>query len=183
MNKFFLFTFGLLLSSWVNAQDYQYKGIAPNDSVEKVSKLLDFDCRSMLNKYQKLEGSCSKKYTSKIKATLAGFNSDDPYIRLLDDRVGIILVGFNPDYFNGVLSALVEKYGKPAKVEKNKVTTSGGLEYENEVDIWETKDLKMELKKYSTSIKSSNFSIYSKAFIEKIEANDKEAAKINAKDL
>ena len=77
-----------------------------------------------------------------------------------DDKLVSVNVNFKSKDYDYIKDVFIKKYGKPKKIESEKVKTEEGIEYENEILTWRGDIIELHVEKYSRNI-NNGIVIYS----------------------
>ena len=95
----------------------------------------------------------------------SGFKIGDvPFVKntfvFYDDKLVSVNVNFKSKDYDFIKDVFIEKYGEPKEIEREKVKTEGGIEYENEILTWRGDIIEIHVEKYSRNI-NNGIAIYS----------------------
>ena len=77
-----------------------------------------------------------------------------------DDKLVSVNVNFKSKDYDFIKDVFIEKYGEPKEIEREKVKTEAGIEYENEILTWRGDIIEILVEKYSRNI-NNGIAIYS----------------------
>jgi len=117
-----------------------------------------------LNKIPSM-GNCRNNETLGRMCLDSGFKIGDvPFVKntfvFYDDKLVSVNVNFKSKDYDFIKDVFIEKYGEPKEIEREKVKTEGGIEYENEILTWRGDIIEIHVEKYSRNI-NNGIAIYS----------------------
>jgi len=117
-----------------------------------------------LNKIPSM-GNCRNNETLGRMCLDSGFKIGDvPFVKntfvFYDDKLVSVNVNFKSKDYDYIKDVFIKKYGKPQKIESEKVKTEEGIEYENEILTWRGDIIELHVEKYSRNI-NNGIVIYS----------------------
>ena len=101
----------------------------------------------------------------------------------LQDKLAMVRVIISPSEFPVVRSALVEKFGKPTKIETPEYQTKGGVVTRNEIVTWTRADSQLVARRLGGSLSESQIEYSYLPAIPEIDRRLNERAKEGAKAL
>jgi hypothetical protein len=117
-----------------------------------------------LNKIPSM-GNCRNNETLGRMCLDSGFKIGDvPFVKntfvFYDDKLVSVNVNFKSKDYDFIKDVFIEKYGEPIEIEREKVKTEAGIEYENEILTWRGDIIEIHVEKYSRNI-NNGIAIYS----------------------
>ena len=117
-----------------------------------------------LNKIPSM-GNCRNNETLGRMCLDSGFKIGDvPFVKntfvFYDDKLVSVNVNFKSKDYDFIKDVFIEKYGEPKEIEREKVKTEAGIEYENEILTWRGDIIEIHVEKYSRNI-NNGIAIYS----------------------
>ncbi len=94
-----------------------------------------------------------------------------------DDKLVAVFVRFQSESFDKVRDIFLERYGKPAAVERTAIKNRMGAEFLDEDDRWMGDTIQMHIEKYTGTIEDGSAYFYVKTWIAKKLADDEAAKK------
>ena len=110
-------------------------------------------------------GNCRNNETLGRMCLDSGFKIGDvPFVKntfvFYDDKLVSVNVNFKSKDYDFIKDVFIEKYGEPKEIEREKVKTEAGIEYENEILTWRGDIIEIHVEKYSRNI-NNGIAIYS----------------------
>ena len=165
MRAFFLVVALLIATNASQAAELDIKGLKPGMSLEQIKELFpDFHCIEADTTDADMVCDAPRYY--------AGANSEIS-VFLLDNKVMIIIVTFESGSFDDVISALKEKFGKPALILKNPVQNMMGATFVNHSILWIKGDKHLTAKRYDSKITESSVMLSSVSSLNRLEKGRK----------
>jgi len=117
-----------------------------------------------LNKIPSM-GNCRNNETLGRMCLDSGFKIGDvPFVKntfvFYDDKLVSVNVNFKSKDYDFIKDVFIKKYGEPIEIEREKVKTEAGIEYENEILTWRGDIIEIHVEKYSRNI-NNGIAIYS----------------------
>lgn len=109
-----------------------------------------------LNKIPSM-GNCRNNETLGRMCLDSGFTVGEvPFVKntfvFYDDKLVSVNVNFKSKDYDFIKDVFIKNYGEPKKIERERVKTEGGIEYENEILTWRGDTIELHVEKYSRNI-------------------------------
>jgi hypothetical protein len=150
---------------------------------EFISQLPGFHCRQPFPGTEHLADRICIPNTYEDRRSFGGAETATLFATFMADRMTGVSATFKENEFDKVRSALDEKFGVPASVERPDFQTRGGLKAKNEIITWRRGKGIVVAHRFARSIDESSVNYIDENAMAAAQSRGKEAAKKNAKSL